>query len=147
MKLILTAAMPLLILTGCASPSLVQRMDAHGVTHLNTGKIVLHGSEADVGAGVKLDVVEHFLIQRIWDAVYQSRPEITWYASGYRRADFYVDTNLDTPACTLWINASDACHLDGEGDRFRCPQLDGFVTDLLRKARQTSESLCPGDGS
>ena len=140
MKQILTAILPLLIITGCASPPLVQRMNSHGVTHLNTGKIVLHGSEADVGSGVKVAVVEHFLIQRIWDTVYQSRPEIIWYASGYRRADFYADTNLDTPACTLWINASDACHLDGEPDRFRCPQLDAFVIDLLQKAMKRQES-------
>ena len=85
MKQILSTILPLLIITGCTSPSLVERMNDYGVTHLNTQKIVLHGSEADVGSGVTVDIEEHCLIQRIWDSIYQSRPEITWAAPRQRR--------------------------------------------------------------
>ncbi len=134
MKVIWTAILFVFTLSGCAPPSLVDRMKSLGVTHLNTSKIVLHGSEADVGSDVQVDVVEHSLIQAIWDSIYQSRPTQIWYASGYRRADFYSDTDLNHPACTLWINASDACHINKQPDRFRCPNLNSLVVKLLQKA-------------
>jgi hypothetical protein len=146
MKTVGIAVLMACALCGCASPSLTDRMRHCGVTDLNTGKIVLHGSEADVGAGVRAEIVEHFLIQRIWDAIYQSRPTRVWYSSGYRRADFYADTDPNSPACTLWINASDACHLAGSADRYRCPLLNGLALDLLQKAKEgnrQSEQLPP----
>ncbi len=131
MKRILTVILPLLI-CGCASPSLVRQMKQHGITHHNTGKVVLTGSEADVGSEITVEIEEQFLIQEIWDAIYQSRPHGLWYASGYRRADFYVDQN-DKPATTLWINASDSSFLDGQSkNRFRCPKLHAFVMKLLQ---------------
>ncbi len=144
MKRILTIILPLFI-CGCASPSLVHQMKQHGITHHNTGKIVLTGSEADVGHDVKVEIEEQFLIQEIWDSIYQSRPHGLWYASGYRRADFYVDQNED-PAVTLWINASDAAHLDGQTQtRFRCPKLHAFVMKLLQdeydKRKKANQAL------
>jgi len=136
MNRVITTILPLLVLCGCASPALVNRMKAHGVTHLNTGKIILYGSEADVGSHVSVKIEEHFLIQGIWDTIYQSRPERVWYASGYRRANFYADTDLDHPAFTLWINASDACHINKQTERFRCPKLHSVVMRLLQDAHE-----------
>jgi hypothetical protein len=108
-------------------------MQQHGVTHHNTGKILLTGSEADVGGDVKVEIEEQFIIQEIWDSIYQSRPYGLWYESGYRRADFYVDQN-DKPAATLWINASDSSFLDSQSKiRFRCPKLHAFVMRLLQQ--------------
>lgn len=132
MKRILTVIVPLLI-CGCASPSLVRQMKKCGVTHHNTGKIVLTGSEADVGSNTKVAIEEQFIIQEIWDSIYQSRPHGSWCASGYLRADFYVDQN-DEPAVTLWINVSDSSFLDGQSkSRFRCPKLHAFVMKLLQE--------------
>jgi len=124
-------------------------MKRHGISYHNTGKIVLAGSEADVGPNVKVEIEEQFLIQEIWDSIYQSRPHGLWYASGYRRADFYIDRNAD-PVLTLWINASDASHLDGQNEtRFRCPKLHAFVMKLLQeqydkqeKANQALHGTC-----
>ena len=133
MKTILTTILPLLILCGCAAPSLVRQMKQHGITHHNTDRIVLTGSDADVGPNIKVDIREQFLIQEIWDSIYQSRPHAHWDASGYRRADFYTYPDRD-PVVTLWINASDASHLDGQnGTRFRCPKLHTLVMKLLQK--------------
>ena len=132
MKRILTVILPLLI-CGCASPSLVRQMKQHGITHHNTGKIVLTGSGADVGSEIKVEIEEQFRIQEIWDSIYQSRPHGLWYASGYRRADFYTYPDRD-PVATLWINASHASHLDGQNQTwFRCPKLDAFVMKLLQE--------------
>jgi hypothetical protein len=153
MKRILTVILPLLV-CGCASPSLVRQMEQRGITHHNTGKIVLTGSEADVGGNVKVEIEEQFIIQEIWDSIYQSRPHGLWYSSGYRRADFYADQN-DKPAASLWINASDSSFLDGQSkSRFRCPKLHAFVMKLLQeeydrkqKANHTSEGIRqPADG-
>lgn len=132
MRITCAVILPLVFFCGCAPASLVDRMKIQGVTDLNTGKIVLYGSEADVGSDIKVTVVEHFLIQEIWDTIYQSRPGRIWYASGYRRADFYTDNYREKPALTLWINASDACHIDGQKQRFRCPKLNALVMKLLQ---------------
>ena len=121
-------------------------MKQHGITHHNTGKIVLSGSEADVGSDTKVVIEEQFLIQEIWDSIYQSRPHGLWYASGYRRADFHVDQNTD-PAVTLWINASDSSFLDGHSDsRFRCPKLDAFAMTLLQEKHDKQEKANQTNG-
>ena len=112
---------------------LVTRMRAHGISHENTAKIVLWGSEADVGPDVTVEISSQFLIQEIWDTIYQSRPYTRWAASGYRKADFYAKGEADEPVMTLWINATDACHIDGQAERFRCPKLDLLVMGLLEK--------------
>jgi len=148
MKHVLTFILPLLIFCGCASPSLVRQMKQHGITDDNTGRIVLTGSEADVGPTIKVDIEEQFLIQEIWDSIYQSRPHGLWYASGHRRADFYTYPDRD-PVVTLWINASDASHLDGQNDtRFRCPKLHALVMKLLQEEhdrRQKASKAIDGD--
>ncbi len=136
--------LPPVILCGCAPSSLVSRIKIQGVTHLNTGKIVLYGSEADFGRDVRVEVEEHFLIQEIWDTIYQSRPARIWYACGYRRADFYADTNLENPALTLWINASDACHIGTQKERFRCPKLNALVMNLLQDAYEKQKKSNQG---
>jgi len=122
----------LVLICGCASPSLVHQMQDRGITHHNTSKIVLIGSESDVGSDIKVEIGEAFLVQEIWDAIYQSRPHDLWYASGYRRADFYVDAS-GVSAGTLWINESDTAFLEGmEAHRFRCPKLHERVMSLLQ---------------
>ncbi len=123
-----------LFFSGCESTSLVTLMKEHGVTHENTSKIVLHGSEGDVGADISLQVTEDFLIQGIWDTIYQSRPYTTRCACGDRKAEFYVKKDSLKPALVLWINGTDACHIDSdsEPERFRCPNLDSLVMDLLK---------------
>ncbi len=122
----------LALFSGCASPSLVRQMKRYGITHHNTGRIVLTGSEADVGPNIKVTIEEQCLIQEIWDSIYQSRPYGVWYASGYRRVDFYADPHR-APVATLWINESDASHLDGREERFRCPKLHALVITLLQE--------------
>ena len=132
MKQITTLIFPFLV-CGCASPSLVSQMKQHDITHHNTRKIVLTGSEGDVGSDVHVEIEEPYLIQEIWDSIYQSRPHDLWYASGHRRADFYTDPDGD-PVATLWINASDTVRLDGQNEtRFRCPKLHACVMKLLQE--------------
>jgi hypothetical protein len=80
MKQLLTFILPLFLLCGCASPSLVRQMEKRGITHQNTEKIVLVGGEADVGSGTQVVIEEQFLIQEIWDSIYQSRPYGVWAA-------------------------------------------------------------------
>jgi len=110
-----------------------------GVTDQNTGKIVLTGSEADVGPHIQVEIEEQHLIQEIWDSIYQSRPHDLWYASGYRQADFYIDQD-SKPAATLWINESDASHLQGSETRFRCPQLHELIIKLLEEEHHKEQS-------
>ena len=102
----------------------------------NTQRIVLTGSEADYGASLKVNITEKFLIQDIWDRIYQSRPYDVWYASGYRQLDFYTRDQLTRPSLTLMVNASDACHIKGSSERFRCPGMDTVLMKLLKQEHE-----------
>ena len=119
------------VLAGCAKNGLVENMQSHGITHEITGKIVLRGSEPDVGSKIIVPIREQFIIQEIWDSIYQSRPYSVWYASGYRHLDFYNNENDSKPILTLLVNESGATHIQGTDKRFRCPGLEQYVMNLL----------------
>jgi hypothetical protein len=120
------------LLAGCAtSPVLVRRLSSHSVTDQETQRIVLTGSEGGYGASLKVSITEEFLIQDIWDRIYQSRPYKVWYASGYRQLDFYRQ-GQDEPSLTLLVNASDACHIKDTTERFRCPGISAVLEKLLK---------------
>lgn len=118
-----------------ASPSMVELIEQDsGITHQNTGKIILRGDEASgtVGKDIVLDNLDEFIIQDIWDTVHQSRPYDHWVASGYRVLEFYADADSDKPDITLYINETSATHTSKNGKRFRCPGLP----ELIRKIRK-----------
>ncbi len=140
MKKLMFAAC-LLVLTGCQStstrpdlrPALVQKLEKRGVSDANTGKIILVGSEGGYGAGMQVTITANFLIQEIWDTIYQSRPYKTWAASGFRKLRFYADSESEVPVAELLVNVTDRCHFDGDfDDSFRCPGINNILELLLK---------------
>ena len=135
MKTHIFCALALLSFMGCAAPrGLVQRLSDQFVTtrYRNTDKIVLTGSEGGYGASTTVTITAEFLIQEIWDSIYQSRPHDVWYACGYRKLEFHQRGQGDEPVLTLMVNASDACHIEGTSDRFRCPGINAILEKLLK---------------
>ena len=131
----------LLVLTGCQSmrtrpdfhSALVQKLEKRGVSDANTEKIILVGSEGGYGERTQVTVTAEFLIQEIWDTIYQSRPYKTWAASGFRRLRFYADPESEVPAAELLVNVTDRCHFDGDfDDSFRCPGINNILEPLLK---------------
>jgi len=134
MKATICLLLVLGLLVGCAtSPALVRELSSHSVTYRNTERILLTGSEGGYGRSVKVSITEHFIIQDVWDRIYQSRPYDVWYASGYRKLDFYPRGQPNKPSVTLMVNASDACHIQGSSERFRCPGMNTVLEDLLKR--------------
>lgn len=128
-------------LEGCVStPKLVRTMAKHGITDQNTEKIVATGSEGGWGASTQVVLDAHFLVQDVWDAIYQSRPNDVWYASGYRKLDFYRHGEGDAPCLTLLVNASDSCHIEGTTKRFRCPGINRGLDVLLKQEYESKQA-------
>ena len=123
---------------GCSGPSLVGQMKARGVSDLETGKVVIRGSEADFGSETEVTATADFIIQKVWDSVYASRPYHTWAASGYREIEFYRRPDDPQPVLTLLVNATDETHIRGRTaqDGFRCPGLHEYLMMLLEKEYQ-----------
>ena len=131
----------LLVLAGCQStsshpdgrPALVRDLERRGVTDANTVEIVLAGSEGGYGGDTQVDITAPFLIQEIWDTIYQSRPHKTWAASGFRRLRFYTHPDAEQPAAELLVNITDRCHFEGAfDDAFRCPGINKILGPLLK---------------
>jgi len=131
----------LFMLAGCQSPlpysdsrpALVQKLATRGVSDANTWKIVLVGSEGGYGAETTVVITANFLVQEIWDTIYQSRPHKTYAASGNRKLRFYTDVDSDTPAAELLVNATDRCHFQEAFDEgSRCPGINRILEPLLK---------------
>ena len=126
-------------------PPLVKLLREQGITHENTAKIVLQGSEGGFGSDVMVEVPWQFLIQEIWDTIYQSRPYSVRCACGYRKAHFYAKIPKTEPSelpvtVTLCINATGRCHIEGQTDGFRCPKLNSLVERVLKKEYESREN-------
>jgi hypothetical protein len=124
----------LLLLGGCANPSLVRDLKARNMTYLNTTKVVIRGSQADVGADVVVEVASQFVIQAIWDMIYLSRPYDRWAMSGYRILELYTHDDTTIPDVVLLVNETDKTQIEGNDDAqgYRCPGLDEYLMEFLR---------------
>ena len=148
MKKLMFAAC-LLVLTGCQStstrpdlrPALVQKLEKRGVSDANTAKIILVGSEGGYGRRTQVTITAEYLIQEIWDTIYQSRPHKAWAASGFRKLRFYADRESEVPVAELLVNATDRCHFDGDfDDSFRCPGIEKILDPLLKTEYEKRKS-------
>ena len=150
----LTVIAGLLVLAGCQSvsrqpdlrPALVKEFADIGVSHANTRRIILVGSEGGYGGDMQVAITEQFLIQEIWDTVYQSRPYRTWVASGFRKLRFYTDDKARVPEVELLVNATDRCHFEGAfDDAYRCPGINKILQPLFKaeyeKRKAANQSL------
>ena len=132
----------LLVLTGCTSipphpdlrPELVKKLADKGVLDTNTRKIILVGSQGGFGSATQVIIKHDFLIQEIWDTIYQSRPYGSWAACGFRKILFYTDSQSATPTVELSVNVTDRCHFKGAFDEaFRCPGINKILDPMLKK--------------
>ena len=120
---------------GCASRTLPELIENKShVTYQNTSRIVIRGTEADIGAGNDITIDEQYLIQEVWDAIYQSRPYDRWSASGYRVLEFYNDPDAP-PSIVLYVNETGATHTSLNDRRFRCPGLHELIAELQHEHR------------
>ena len=140
MKKLIFAVCPLM-LVGCQltstrpdlRPSLVKKLAKRGVSDANTRRIILVGNEGGYGHDIQVGITAEFLIQEIWDTIYQSRPYKTWAASGFRKLRFYTDAQSAVPVAELLVNVTDRCHFEEAfDDAFRCPGINKILGPLLK---------------
>lgn len=135
----------LLLLTGCATNSLVQRLKDHGVTPSNTAKLKFISSEGAFGGDVYVITEDPEVIKSVWTRIYSATPTNFWVASGSHGVEFYTSKQAKQPAATVMVNGTDAAHLEGDYwhhfnahrkgyyGLWRCPGLEKLVYWHLRK--------------
>ena len=147
MRILMAAC--LLGLPGCQStsvssdprPPLVRQLADLGVSDANTRKIVIVDTEAGYGPDVAATITHDFLIQEIWDTIYQSRPYSRWAASGFRKLLFYKDAESQVPAAELLVNETDRCHFEGAfDDAYRCPGIFRILERELKAEHERRKS-------
>ena len=134
-----------LLLAGCANtqlaptnePAFVQVLNRHGLTPESTQKIDVVASEGGYGSRVQVSITEEFLIQEIWDTIYQSRPYRTWAASGHRKLRFYTSADSSKPDLEVMVNVTDRCHVNGGFERgYRCPGINKVLEPVLKREHE-----------
>ena len=75
----------------------------------------------------------------IWDRmIVTAEPYSYWVSSGYRRVEIYT-RGQQQPAAVLFVNETDATHLEGDTRRFMCHGLEDLAMHLLSPT-QTAQS-------
>ena len=127
-------------LCGCTPhPDLVAELKSMGIEGSSITRIVLRGTEADVGPHVSVELSESVDITKLWSSIQASVPSDLWYAYGYRIVELH-----GRKKATLLVNESGATHIEGSSSyryedgvmkgAFYCPGLHGTVLRLLTEA-------------
>jgi len=75
----------------------------------------------------------------IWDSmIATAEPYSHWVASGYRRVEIFT-RGQQQPAAVLFVNETDATHIEGDSQRFMCHGLEDLALRLLSPT-QTAQS-------
>jgi hypothetical protein len=131
------------LLGGCTHPTLVHDLKARNVTYLNTVKVVIRGSQGDVGADTVVELPFQFAIQAIWDTIYLSRPYDRWAMSSYRILELYTHADATMPDVVLLVNETDRVTIEGheDGQGYRCPGLDAYLMEFLTHEYERKQGL------
>ena len=75
----------------------------------------------------------------VWNGmIATAEPYSYWLPSGYRRVEIFV-RDRQQPAAVLYVNETDATHLEGDSRRFMCHGLEDLAMHLLSPT-QTAQS-------
>ena len=67
----------------------------------------------------------------IWDRmIATAEPYNYWLPSGYRRVEIFT-RGQQQPAAVLYVNETDATHIEGDARRFMCHGLEDLAIHLL----------------
>jgi hypothetical protein len=67
----------------------------------------------------------------IWEGmIATAEPYNYWLPSGYRRVEIFT-RGQQQPAAVLFVNETDATHIEGDGRRFMCHGLEDLAIHLL----------------
>lgn len=75
----------------------------------------------------------------IWDGmIATAEPYSYWLPSGYRRVEIFTRGQLQ-PAAVLYVNETDATHIEGDSQRYMCHGLEDLALHSLSPT-QTAQS-------
>ena len=127
-----------------ASPSvkqitLAKALEKRGVRPEDISQLCLVGDEASVGSNIKVVVTDKDEIEWLWSSmVSTAEPYSHWVASGDRILQVYTGGGKQL-ATTLFVNETDATHVDGIDGRFMCHGLHDYIMDKFEKKGLTTE--------
>jgi hypothetical protein len=118
------------------SPTLATVLQARGISPEAITHFRFVGDEGSLTSGrVAVDTN----VTWIWDGmIATAEPYSYWLPSGYRRVEIFT-RGQDRPAAVLFVNETDATHLEGDSQRFMCHGLEGLALHLLSPP-QTAKS-------
>lgn len=103
-----------------STSGLVKDLYARGAMPSSTAKLVVTGSEADVGSDIQVVITDKDVIRRVWHSILNSKPYARFPACGVQKIEFYSKLDSSTPLATLTvhcggIDSGDAVHVEGVG--------------------------------
>ncbi len=118
---------------------LIENLRERGITYITTSKVIIYGSPADYGTKTIVNSQWTWLIQEIWDKIYESRPHSTWTASNYLKLE--LCTKEKGIKAILYVNATDNCFLNEKDKKgYRCPGLYEYLMKVLKYEYETNLS-------
>jgi hypothetical protein len=94
--------------------------------------VVFAGGDGDFGAKTRVEAAPD-MRKAVWNAIAVAQPFSRIAFSGHRRVEFYTAADAAKPAAVLFVNVTDASHLEGhDEDKFRCAGLTEWTEPLLR---------------
>lgn len=94
--------------------------------------MVFVGGEGDWGENTRVEASPD-MRKAVWTTVAGAQPFKRIAFSGYWRVEFYTVPDAAKPAAVLFVNVTDASHLEGQDeDMFRCAGLTELTSPLLQ---------------
>lgn len=116
--------------------TLAKVLEERGISSATVTHFRFVGDEGSLTSG---RVAVETNVTWIWDGmIATAEPYSYWLPSGYRRVEIFT-RGQQQPAAVLFVNETDATHIEGDSRRFMCHGLEDLALHLLSPT-QTAKS-------
>jgi len=111
--------------------TLSQVLLKRGISPNTVTHIKFVGDEASLTSGREVISRDKEEIEWLWNWIFDyAEPYSFWVPSGYRQMQIFTTEN-GPPEAFLYINETDATHVDGVSGRFMCHGLEEYILQRL----------------
>jgi hypothetical protein len=112
-------------------PTLALILRERGISSTNLAQFRFVGDESSYTSG---RVATDTNVTWIWDRmIATAEPYSHWLPSGYRRVEVFTNGQPQAAAAVLFVNETDATHVEGDTRRFMCHGLADHAMHLLAR--------------
>lgn len=113
-------------------PTISQVLEKRGITPDKVTYIKFVGDESSYTTGREVTFRDRDEIEWLWTWIFDhAEPYSFWVPSGYRRLHIFT-SSATSPAAILFVNETDATHVEGISGRFMCHGLEQYITQRLK---------------